>query len=315
VAVEDIPRRTLGRTGFAVSILGFGAMELRGGSPRRGEPVDPDQAEQVLAAALDAGINFIDTSIDYGTSEELIGRFVAGRRDEYFLASKCGCPLDPRKEPRNPITRRFVRRTPGPRPHVYTRANIVAGIDQTLRRTRTDHLDLLQVHMSPARSVLETECVVETLRDLQAQGKTRFIGSSATIPNLDDHIDMGVFDAFQIPYSAVEPEHGDGMRKAATAGAGVIVRGGVAKGVPAGGRGRPGHSERWSRMGVDDLGIPAMELILRYTLSHPATHTTIVGTRNPDHLAANIAAARKGPLPDDVLAEVDRRVAAVGPPR
>jgi len=87
--MAELPKRTLGRSGLEVTILGFGAMELRGAPG--GPEITDQQAEKVLNAVLDAGINFIDTSIDYGRSEELMGRFIAHRRSEYFLASKCGC--------------------------------------------------------------------------------------------------------------------------------------------------------------------------------------------------------------------------------
>src|SRR5712664_2181198 len=87
--MTELLKRTLGRTGLQVTTLGYGAMELRGAP--RGPEVSDHAAEKVLNAVLDAGINFIDTSIDYGRSEELIGRFIARRRSEYFLASKCGC--------------------------------------------------------------------------------------------------------------------------------------------------------------------------------------------------------------------------------
>jgi aryl-alcohol dehydrogenase-like predicted oxidoreductase len=81
--MNELPKRTLGRTGFEVTTLGYGAMELRGAPA--GPEISDRAAEQVLNAVLDAGINFIDTSIDYGRSEELIGRFISNRRGEYFL--------------------------------------------------------------------------------------------------------------------------------------------------------------------------------------------------------------------------------------
>ena len=87
--MADLPKRKLGRTGLEVTTLGYGAMELRG-APRGAEITDPE-AERLLNGVLDAGINFIDTSIDDGRSEERIGRFIAHRRHEYYLASKCGC--------------------------------------------------------------------------------------------------------------------------------------------------------------------------------------------------------------------------------
>ncbi|MEO9256550.1 MAG: aldo/keto reductase, partial [Tepidiformaceae bacterium] len=76
--MPNLPTRTLGRTGLDVTILGFGAMELRGAP--RGPEVSDEVAAEVLNAVLDSGINYIDTSPDYGRSEELIGKSIAGRR-------------------------------------------------------------------------------------------------------------------------------------------------------------------------------------------------------------------------------------------
>ncbi len=83
---NGLPTSTLGRTGLEVTKLGFGAMEIRGAP--RGREVTSAQAETILNAVLDSGVNYIDTSIDYGLSEEFIGQFISNRRDEYFLASK-----------------------------------------------------------------------------------------------------------------------------------------------------------------------------------------------------------------------------------
>ena len=96
-----IETRPLGRTGEDVTILGYGAMELRGGP--RGPAIEDEDAGRVLNAVLDGGVNLIDTAIDYGTSEGLIGRYLAPRRDEYFLASKCGCLLETPAGARPPL--------------------------------------------------------------------------------------------------------------------------------------------------------------------------------------------------------------------
>jgi aryl-alcohol dehydrogenase-like predicted oxidoreductase len=77
-----------------VTTLGFGALELRGMVASIGRSLMPGQPERILQAVLDAGINYIDVSVDYGEAEEHIGRCIAGRRHAFFLASKCGCPLD-----------------------------------------------------------------------------------------------------------------------------------------------------------------------------------------------------------------------------
>src|SRR3990172_2855305 len=95
--MPELPKRQLGRTGLQVTTLGYGAMELRGAP--RGRDVSDEQAERILNAVLDAGINFIDTSIDYGVSEERIGKYISHRRSEYYLATKCGCWALPGEPP------------------------------------------------------------------------------------------------------------------------------------------------------------------------------------------------------------------------
>lgn len=302
--MPDLPTRTLGRTGLDVTVLGYGAMELRGGPG--GRDVTEPQAQTMLNAVLDAGINFLDTSIDYGLAEERIGRYVSHRRPEFYLATKCGCLVG------DLLTNPPPARPDGRRPHVFTPENIRAGVEQSLRRMRTDYVDVLQFHASPSRRELEETGAVETVLDLKQQGKVRFIGMSGTIPNLEDHIAMGVFDEFQIPYSALQREHEDLIAAASNAGAGVVIRGGAARGGP--GKREGNFWEIWQRVGIDDLvqGMTPMEFVLRFTCSHPDLDTTIVGTANSDHLQDNIDALLKGPLPADVYEEAKRRLAAGG---
>ena len=302
--MPDLPKRTLGRTGLNVTTLGYGAMELRGAP--RGRDVSEEQAERILNAVLDAGINFIDTSVDYGVAEERIGRYISHRRSEFFLASKCGCLTGELAS--NPPPRR-----PGQRnPHVFTPENIVAGVEQSLRRMRTDYLDLVQFHGSPSKSDLEEHGGLAALQDLQRQGKVRFIGISGTVPNLKEQIELGVFDAFQIPYSALERQHERLIEEASAAGSGIIVRGGAAKGGV--GKEQGDFWESWQRVGIDDLigDMSRQEFILRFTISHPDLDTTIVGTINPDHLNDNVKALLAGPLPANVYAVAKRRLADAG---
>jgi aryl-alcohol dehydrogenase-like predicted oxidoreductase len=299
--MADLPRRQLGRTGLQVTMLGYGAMELRGAP--RARDISDGQAETILRAVLDAGINYIDTSIDYGLSEERIGRYIAHRRDNYYLASKCGCLVGAPPAPRGERS-----------PHVFSRENIIAGVEQSLRRMKTDYLDVVQFHISPSRQTLEEDGALDALLQLQAAGKVRFIGMSGTLPNLRDHIAMRIFDVFQIPYSAVEREHEDAISRAAEAGAGIVIRGGAAKGAPSTEKQTGLQSDRWQRAQLDDLlhGMTSVGFVLRFTFSHPHMHTTIVGTVNPDHLQANLAALEKGPLPSDVYVEAKRRLGAAG---
>jgi aryl-alcohol dehydrogenase-like predicted oxidoreductase len=306
-----IEKRPLGQTGTDVSILGYGAMELRG--QPRGPVIEDFEAGQLLGAVLDGGINLIDTSIDYGRSEELIGRYLGHRRDEFFLASKCGCLLQTPSGARPPF------------PHDYSPGNVRAGVEQSLGRLATDRLDLVQVHMSPSRAQMEADDTVETLQSLRDEGKARFIGMSGILPNLPDHIAMGVFDVFQIPYSAVQREHEDLITAAAKAGAGTLIRGGAARGAPAEDKdwrqGPLGLAEgegqrRWDSADVDDLldGMTRMEFVLRFTLSHPGLSSTIVGTSRVSHLLDNLTAAQKGPLPADLYEEAKRRLPSPAAP-
>jgi aryl-alcohol dehydrogenase-like predicted oxidoreductase len=299
--MADLPKRQLGRTGLHVTMLGYGAMELRGAP--RGRDVTEAQAETILHSVLDAGVNYIDTSIDYGLSEERIGRYIASRRTQYYLASKCGCVVGAAPAPRGQRN-----------PHVFTRENIVAGVEQSLVRMKTDYLDVLQFHASPSRQTLEEHDALEAVLSLKQAGKVRFIGMSATLPHLTDHIAMGVFDVFQIPYSAVEREHEVLIGAAAGAGAGIVVRGGAAKGAPSGGGQDGPQWGRWQKARLDDLlgGMSPMEFILRFTFTHPSMATNIVGTINPTHLAGNVDALLKGPLPPTLYAEAKRRLAAAG---
>jgi len=303
----SIPTHPLGSTGVDVTALGYGAMELRGGP--RGPSIEDADADRLLNALLDGGINLIDTSIDYGRSEELIGRYLAPRREEFFLASKCGCLLELPPDALPPY------------PHDFSAANVRAGVEQSLVRLRTDRLDLLQVHMSPSRGQMETDGTIEAMLALRDEGKVRFLGMSGTLPNLPEHIAMGVFDVFQIPYSALQREHEEVIAQASAAGVGVLVRGGAARGAPSEdkgwavppiGLGEGEAQRRWESSDVEELldGMSRQEFVLRFTLTHPGLSSTIVGTSRLDHLRSNLEIAAKGPLPPDLYEEAKRRLPA-----
>ena len=283
----------LGQTELPVTRLGYGAMAVRDS--------DDDHAETILNAVLDAGINFVDTSIDYGRSEEFIGKYISHRRPEFYLASKCGCSVLPEAIAQDR--------------HVYTRENIIAGVNQSLARMKTEYLDVVQFHGSPSKNTLDEHAAIETLRDLQREGKIRFLGSSSTLPNITDHIQMGVFDEFQIPYSALHREHEDAITKSAQAGIGTVIRGGVAQGEPGAGRGREEIWQRFEEANLDDLreeGESRSAFVLRFTLTHPQVHTIIAGTKNQAHLQENVSAVLRGPLSPDTYTEAKRRLDGVG---
>jgi hypothetical protein len=110
-----------------------GALEVRGPRIWGGRPIEDAEAEQILNAVVDNGITFIDTANDYGRSEEYIGRFLSHRRNEFVLATKCGCTV-------------CARRETDETPPVWTRENLFRGLDESLVRMRIDYVDVMQLH-------------------------------------------------------------------------------------------------------------------------------------------------------------------------
>ncbi|MEI8195708.1 MAG: aldo/keto reductase [Phycisphaerae bacterium] len=300
--MPQLPTTTLGKTGLQVTRLGFGAMEIRGSRIWGGRSVTDEQARTILNAVLDAGINFIDTANDYGRSEEFIGKFIAHRRKEFILATKCGCTVV-RKDDQTDET-----------PHVWTRENLFRGLEESLARMKTDCIDIMQLH-NPMPELVEQGNLVEALRDMQKQGKVRFISISTTLPHLPTYLKSGVFASFQIPYSALERTHEDLITATAQAGIGTIIRGGVAKGEPGAGLGSNDRWKAFEQARLDELREPGESrtaFLLRFTLSHPHIHTIIAGTLIPAHLQENVQATRRGPLPTRVYDEAKTRLAAAG---
>ncbi|MET0901308.1 MAG: aldo/keto reductase [Mycobacterium sp.] len=301
---DRLEHRRLGATGPQVSVLGFGAMELRGTPHRNPRPLEESVVGQVLHAVLDEGINFIDTSIDYALSEERIGTHLGRRRDEYVLATKAGCPLDFQPDA-----------TPGqPLAHDYSRTNIRAGVEQSLRRLQTDRLDLLQLHISPSQEVLRRDDVLATLHALRDEGKVLAFGVSSTLPAIDDHLDIEDFTALQVPFSALERELESRIELASRRGVGIIVRGGVAQAGKRAKKTVQGQPITWADTGLEELldGDSTQGFLLRYAISTIGVTTIIAGTADPEHVRDNARAARRGPLPSDVYAEAQRRLDSAG---
>ena len=299
---SNLATSILGRTGLKVTRLGYGAMEVRGSRIWGGRAVTDEQAQTILNAVLDSGINFIDTANDYGRSEEFIGKYIAGRRKEYYLATKCGCTVVKKNE------------TTDETPHVWTRDNLFRGLNESLSRMKTDYVDIMQLH-NPSVEQVESGKLVDALNDMKKQGKVRWVSISTTLPHLPTYLKAGTFDTFQIPYSALERQHEDWIAKAGEAGIGIIIRGGVARGEPGSGLGGADRWKKFEEAKLDELRGPGESrtaFLLRYTLSHPYCNTTIVGTLLPEHLKENIAVANRGGLPADVYAEAKRRLSAAG---
>ena len=294
-------KRTLGSTALEVTVLGYGGAELRGPRSWGGRPITDAQAERVLNAVLDAGINLVDTAPDYGLSETYIGRFISHRREEFYLTSKCGCTIVDKGEVDD-----F--------PHYFTRENLLRNIDDSLRIMKTDHIDIWQPH-TPSVGQLEEHNIVEVMQEVKETGKIRHIGVSGTLPDNETFVKWGLFESFQIPYSALERKEENLISAVARSGAGTLIRGGVARGEPGVGVGSEERWETWERAGLNELRAEdesPTAFLLRFTITHPHVHTTIVATMNPEHLAENLQTMEMGPLAPDVYEEAKRRLAEVG---
>ena len=293
---SKLPTAPLGRTGLEVTRLGFGTALFGPTSPT----MSGRQVERLMNAVLDSGINFIDTSHDYIDSESQIGEFLPPRYAEFHLATKCGC------------TNTWPDRNNSE--HIWTRDNMFFGLETSLRRLGRDSVDVMQLH-NPTVEDCDIGVVADALEEMRRQGKVRWTGVSTILPDLPAFLDSGAFDVCQIPYSALERQHEDLITRAAEAGMGTIIRGGIAQGEPGARRSSNETWEQFQKADLDTLreeGESRSAFVLRFTLTHPHVHTIIVGTRNLDHLRENVEAVQRGPLPADIYAEAKRRLDTIG---
>lgn len=297
-------KRILGNTGLSVTALGYGAMELRLLDNAR-------QAERILNAVLDNGITYIDTSPDYGLSETYIGQAIARRRAEYVLASKCGCNVNEKGKSFDP-------------PHIWNAVQLQKNIENSLRLLKTDVIDVWQLHGMYPDDLAggKYDEVIEAMQTLKQQGKIRAIGMSFRngrqgeelypagfgFRDIYAFLDWEVFDVMQIVYGGLTRMNEQVIADAARRGLGMIIRGVVKKY-------EDNYDDLFEQAKLPELCEPGeslQEFLIRFALSHPGIGTMIVGSKNPDHIIANVNAATKGKLPDDVYAKARRRLDAVG---
>jgi len=269
-------KRLLGKTGMNASVLGYGASEIG----YRGVPADV--VERMLNGALDAGLNVIDTAECYIDSEEKIGNAVAGRRNEYFLFTKCGHDKD--GDHWNP-------------------AKMAATIDRSLKRLKTDHVDLLQLHTCSEAQLRQGD-VVDVVRRARDAGKTRFIGYSGDGQTAAYAVESGAFDTLQISVSIADQEAIELAIPAAKAkGMGVIAKRPLANAIwKSSSKPDPYYQRYWERFQQLDYDFlagdlqQAISIALRFTLSIEGVHTAIVGTTQPDRWSQNAHLLQAGPL-------------------
>ena len=311
--------RTLGRTGIQVSALALGAMNFG----KIGRTTQED-ATAIVDAALEAGINLIDTADFYsaGESEELVGKAIAGRREDIVLATKAGLPMGDERNHRG-ASRRWL----------------VTELDNSLRRLDVDHVDLYQIHRwDPSTSDEET---LSALTDLQRAGKIRHFGSS-TFPAYrivqaqwaarENHLGRYVTEqpSYSILQRGVETHV---LPVTEEYGLGVLVWSPLASGWLSGAI-REGREVTTSRSALMpqrfDMAVPAnrarldaveqlaklaaeagqtmIQLALGFVTAHPAVTSALIGPRTLDHLRSQLAAADTV-LSADVLDAIDEIVA------
>ena len=310
-----LPTAILGRTGLEVTRLGYGALELKGPAVE-GRDLSDAEASGVLNAVLDGGVNLIDTADCYGIAEETVGKHLARRRSEYVLATKAGCHRD---------------NGPSGGPKDLTREGLVHGVERSLRRLRTDCIDLLELHTPAVKRGVHVELgptqrdgALAALDDMRAQGKFRWLGVSTNLPHVAHFYNWDVFDAWMLPYSLFQREHEDWIAKLSGSNLGTIIRSGAARGEPDY-EGSVAYLQgvllspetRWryfESLDLDSLrgsGESRVAFILRYCLAHPGIDTIVNGTVDLDELNENVRTAERGPLPRDVVEEVNRRMSTV----
>jgi aryl-alcohol dehydrogenase-like predicted oxidoreductase len=311
--------RTLGRTGVQVSSLALGAMNF--GQIGR---TTQDEATAIVDAALEGGINLVDTADMYGggESEEMVGKAVAGRRDDIVLATKATMPMGDERNHRG-SSRRWL----------------VTELDNSLRRLGVDHVDLYQIHRwDPTTSDEET---LSVLTDLQRAGKIRYFGSS-TFPAYrivqgqwaarENHLSRYVTEqpSYSILQRGIEAhvlpvteEYGLGVLAWSPLASGWLS-GAIREGreaathrsalmpqrfdltIPSN-RARLDAVEQLAKV-ADEAGLTMIQLALGFVTSHPAVTSAIIGPRTPDHLQAQLAAADTV-LSADLLDAIDEIVA------
>lgn len=264
------------------SVLGFGGVEIGWNN----EPLET--VEELLNSALDAGLNVIDTAAAYRASEELIGKAVGGRRKEYFLLTKCGA-VDG-----------FTR-------YDWSKKGVLETIEQSLRKLKTDYLDIAQLHSCDKEILRQGDCI-EGLERAVEKGYTRYIGYSGDNEHAKYAIEMNVFDALQTSVSIADQAAIDGnIPLAVERSLGVIAKRPIANAVWRNSE-KPEdayHQEYWDRIQklkfdfLDKSVEEATAAALRFTMTIPGVDTMIVGTTKPRRWHENARYVAEGNLSDE----------------
>ncbi len=305
--------RELGNTGIRVSEIGFGGWAIGGSMEVAGVPLgwsrtSDDESLATIRRARDLGVNFFDTSdiYGYGRSESLLGIVLSRRRNEVVLTTKVG----------------KVRTSSGALKNDFSRKHIFYAIDGSLKRLRTDYVDLYQVH-NPTLEDLRREEIQEAMEELQERGKIRFWGVSVNTPEEGlEVVRNGWGYAIQVLYNVLNQAPKDELFPLAQEkGVGVIARVPLASGLLTGKYHRDSTfppddvrqnflnakrlEEALARVDevkslVGPVSRSLVEASLSFVLAHPAVSTTIPGARTPHQAEANAQASGQQ-LPSEVV--------------
>ena len=282
-------KRQFGNTDMQVTVLGFGGAEIGY------EGASQETVNQLLNAALDSGLNVIDTAECYVNSEELIGNAVAGRRNDFYLFTKVGHYPD--------------------RENGWTKANIAASIERSLKLLQTDRIDLVQLHSCSLEDLQKGE-VIEALQAARDKGQTRYIGYSGDGQAARYAIETGAFDTLQTSINIADQEPIElTLPLARERNMGVIAKRPIANAAWKY-TSKPDeayHVPYWERL--TKLQYPftsgdmneAVSTAMRFTASQPGVHTMIVGTKNPARWKSNADLLNAGPLSQDQLQAIRNR--------
>ncbi len=268
--------RDFGTSGLRVSPVGLGAGHLDG---------DERSVERLLHGALDAGVTLIDTARSYGHSEERIGRFIAQRRGEFILSSKCGYGVEGLPD--------------------WSGACIAAGVDQALRTLRCERIDILHLHSCPLETLRQEE-VLYALEHARRAGKIVVAAYSGENAALRFAIESGAFGSIQTSVNLCDQRVlADGLPRAAQRGLGVIAKRPLANAFwrfaerPVGDYCET-YWERARRMALSPGELSWDELALRFAAHQSGVHSVIVGTSRLEHLLTAIQHVERGPLPQAI---------------
>jgi aryl-alcohol dehydrogenase-like predicted oxidoreductase len=290
-------RRRLGKTDMVVSVLGFGGSEI--GYERAGART----VARLLGTALDAGLNVVDTAECYEDSETLIGAALGTRRREVYLLTKCGHP------------RGYGRGD-------WREASLLSSIERSLKRLRTDRLDLIQLHSCELADLRKGEAIT-ALERARERGWARYIGYSGDGEAARHAIECGRFDTLQTSVSIADQEALElTLPLAVQRGMGVIAKRPIANAAWRYARkpSEPYYQAYWSRLRALDYpflragAAGAVATALRFTLAAPGVHTAIVGTKRPERWPENARLLEAGPLPAPEIDQIRARWRQVAEP-